>query len=110
MSRSYGYAMTGIDIPRTYGNGSVGIVVLQALHTPRTGRQGQSWAAVAGGERDPIAGAWGKDKEPGLLPDCSKAVIGDRRRPCQSAGRWDLLPGGGGAVGGCGTAEVVSGG
>ena len=110
MSRSYGYAMMGIDILRTYGDGSVGIVVLQALHTPRTGRQGQSWAAVAGGGRDPIAGVWGRDKEPGLLPDCSKAVVGDRRCPCQSAGRRDLLPGGGGPVGGCGTAEVVSGG
>ena len=100
--------MTGIDIPHTYGNGSVGIVVLQVLHTPRTGRQGQSRAAVAGGGRDPIVGEWGN--KPGPLPDCSKAVIGNRRCPCQSAGRWDLLPGGGGPAGGCGTAEVVSGG
>ena len=100
--------MTGIDISRTYGNGSVGIVVLQALHTPRMGRQGLSRAAVVGGGRDPIVGEWGN--KPGLLPDCSKAVIGDRRRPCQSAGWWDLLPGGGGPAGGRGTAEVVSGG
>ena len=49
--------MTGIDISRTYGNGSVGIVVLQVLHTPHTGRQ--SRAAVAGGGRDPIVGEWG---------------------------------------------------
>ena len=86
MSRSYGYAMMGIDILRTYGDGSVGIVALQALHTPRMGRQGQSWAAVAGGERDPIAGAWGKDKEPGLLPDCSEAEVGNKGFPCQSVG------------------------
>ena len=51
--------MTGKDISHTYGNGSVGIVVLQALYTPRTGRQGQSRAAVAGGGRDPIVGEWG---------------------------------------------------
>ena len=51
--------MTGMDIPHTYGNGSVGIVVLQVLHTPHTGRQGQSRAAVAGGGRDPIVGEWG---------------------------------------------------
>ena len=78
--------MTGIDIPRTYGNGSVGIVVLQALLTPRTGGQGQSWAAVAGEGRHPIAGVWGKDREPELLPDCSEAEVGNKGFPCQSVG------------------------
>ena len=78
--------MTGIDISRTYGNGSVGIVVLQALYTPRTGRQGRSWVAVVGEGRHPIAGVWGKDREPEPLPDCSEAEVGDKGFPCQSAG------------------------
>ena len=79
--------MTGIDIPHT-GNGSVGIVVSQALYTPRTGRQGRSWVAVVGEGRHPIAGVWGKDREPEPLPDCSEAGAGDKGFPCQSAAEW----------------------